>query len=86
MSADDRLIAHVEAALCRRFGASSAGVIVTHCEGTWRATAHVIREDGTITVQSGIRHRRKRDAVRAVATVAGAETDTEGDGDGDDCG
>lgn len=71
MSSDDRLIAHVEAALRRRFGASSAGVIVTHCKGTWRALAHVTRDDGTITVQPRARHLRKRDAVRAVALAAG---------------
>ncbi len=71
MSADSRLIARVEAALCRRFDASSASVSTQHCDGTWRAWAHLYRTDGSLSVSPTTRHARKRDAVRSVAAVAG---------------
>lgn len=71
MSADDRLIARIEAALCRRFDATSADVRVAHCDGTWRAWAHLYRTDGSLSVSPTTRHTRKRDAVRSVAVLAG---------------
>jgi hypothetical protein len=71
MSADSRLTACIEAALCRRFDATSADVSVAHCGGTWRAWAHIYRADGSLSVSPTTRHARKRDAVRSVATLAG---------------
>ena len=79
MSADARLIAAVEAALRRRFGASSAVVRCADYRGVWSAIGHVTRDDGRLTFQPTTKHTRKRDAVRSVATVAGL-TDADLDG------
>lgn len=71
MSADERLLARVEEALCARFNATDASVMATCCEGWWRARAHIAVTDASIIIEGKAKHSRKRQAVRSVALAAG---------------
>ena len=71
MSADGGFHARIEEALRAKFNATDASVMVTCCEGRWRARAHIAVAEASIIVEGKAKHPRKRDAVRSVALAAG---------------